>query len=129
MLMRALRHGLPDGPKLVIGRAIGYQRAGQADRSLSLVNAALETHQDEAELWLFRGRYRVEAQECAGAAADFERAERLAPDHAPAFASEGVARLCAGDKNAARRAFTRSLDIDPNQPKVREFLQSLGRTP
>jgi Flp pilus assembly protein TadD/predicted AlkP superfamily pyrophosphatase or phosphodiesterase len=129
MLMRALRHGLPDGPKLVIGRAIGYQRAGQADRSLSLVNAALKTRQDEAELWLFRGRYRVEAQECAGAAADFERAERLAPDHAPAFASEGVARLCAGDKNAARRAFTRSLEIDPNQPKVREFLQSLGRTP
>jgi tetratricopeptide (TPR) repeat protein len=109
MLVRALNHGLPDGPKLLI--------------------EALKARQDDADLWLFRGRYRVEAQECAGAAADFERAERLAPNHAPAFASEGVARLCAGDKSAARRAFTRSLEIDPNQPKVREFLQSLGRTP
>ena len=129
MLVRALAHGLPDGPKLLIGRAIGYQRAGQADRSLALVNAALEAQPDEAELWLFRGRYRVDAHECAGAAADFERAERLAPTSAPAYASEGVARLCAGDKGAARRAFTRSLEIDPNQPKVREFLQTLGRTP
>ena len=41
MLVRALAHGLPEGPKLVIGRAIGYQRSGQADRSLALVNAAL----------------------------------------------------------------------------------------
>jgi Flp pilus assembly protein TadD/predicted AlkP superfamily pyrophosphatase or phosphodiesterase len=129
MLVRALGHGLPDGPKLLIGRAIGYQRSGQADRSLKIVNAALRERPDEAELWLFRGRYRVEAQECAGAAADFEKAERLAPQNAPAYASEGVARLCAGDKGAARRAFTRSLEIDPNQPKVREFLNSLGRTP
>jgi Tfp pilus assembly protein PilF/predicted AlkP superfamily pyrophosphatase or phosphodiesterase len=129
MLVRALRHGLPDGPKLLIGRAIGYQRSGQANRSLALVNAALEAQPEEAEFWLFRGRYRVDAHECAGAAADFERAERLAPNNAPAYASEGVARLCAGDKSAARRAFTRSLEIDPNQPKVREFLQTLGRTP
>jgi tetratricopeptide (TPR) repeat protein len=129
MLVRALGHGLPDGPKLLIGRAIGYQRAGQVDRSLALVNAALKSRPDEAEFWLFRGRYRVDAQECAGAAADFERAERLAPQNAPAYASEGVARLCAGDKGAARRAFTRSLEIDPNQAKVREFLQTLGRTP
>ena len=129
LLLRALAHGLPDGAKLVIGRAIGYQRAGQADRSLALVTAALAAQPKEPELWLFRGRYRVEAQQCAGAAADFERAEQLAPGQAPAFASEGVARLCAGDKNAARRAFTRSLAIDPNQPKVREFLTSLGRTP
>ena len=128
MLVRALGHGLPDGPKLVVGRAIGYQRAGQADRSLAIVNAALKTRPDEAEFWLFRGRYRVEAKECAGAAADFERAERLAPNHAPAYASEGVARLCAGDNAAARRAFSRSLELDPNQPKVREFLQTLGRT-
>ena len=31
---------MPDGPKLLIGRAIGYQRSGQANRSLALVNAA-----------------------------------------------------------------------------------------
>ena len=129
MLVRALRYGLPEGPKLVIGRAIGYQRSGQADRSLALVNAALLTQPDEADFWLFRGRYRVDAHDCAGAAGDFVKAEALSPQHAPAYASEGVARMCAGDARGAGRAFTRSLELDPDQPKVREFLRSLGRTP
>jgi tetratricopeptide (TPR) repeat protein len=129
LLIRALDNELPEGPKLLIGRAIGYQRSGQADRSLTLVDAALRARPGEAELWLFRGRYRVDAHDCAGAAADFEKAERLSPQSAPAYASEGIARLCAGDPRGAGRAFVRSLEIDPNQPKVREFLHSLGRTP
>jgi hypothetical protein len=37
--------------------------------------------------------------------------------------------MCAGDARGAGRAFARSLELDPNQPKVREFLHSLGRTP
>jgi Flp pilus assembly protein TadD len=129
LLMRALAHGLPEGAKLVVGRAIAYQRSGQPDRSLKLVDAALRAQPREVELWLFRGRYRVEAHDCAGAASDFVKAEALSPESAPAYASEGVARMCAGDARGAGRAFTRSLELDPNQPKVREFLHSLGRTP
>jgi Flp pilus assembly protein TadD/predicted AlkP superfamily pyrophosphatase or phosphodiesterase len=128
LLLRALAHGLPDGPKLVIGRAIGYQRSGHADRSLALVTAALQSNPQEPQFWLFRGMYRVDAQDCRGALTDFDQAERLQPNNAAAFASDGVASLCAGDQARAARAFQRSLALDPNQPKVREFLQSLGRT-
>jgi Flp pilus assembly protein TadD/predicted AlkP superfamily pyrophosphatase or phosphodiesterase len=129
LLLRALAHGLPDGPKLVIGRAIAYQRSGHADRSLALVTAALTSNPQEPQFWLFRGMYRVDAQDCHGALTDFDRAERLQPNNAAAFASDGVASLCAGDQARAAHAFQRSLALDPNQPKVREFLQSLGRTP
>jgi Flp pilus assembly protein TadD len=129
LLLRALAHGLPDGPKLVIGRAIGYQRSGHADRSLALVTAALKSNPQEPQFWLFRGMYRVDAQDCHGALSDFDQAERLQPTNAAAFASDGVASLCTGDRARAARAFQRSLALDPNQPKVREFLQSLGRTP
>jgi Flp pilus assembly protein TadD len=129
LLVRALANGLPDGTRIVIGRAIGYQRSGQADRSLKLVNAALQRQPKEPEFLLFRGRYRVDAGDCGGAADDFEKAEQLSPQNAAPYASEGVARLCAGDRTRAKRAFERSLAIDPNQPKVREFLQSLGRVP
>jgi Flp pilus assembly protein TadD len=129
LLLRALAHGLPGGPKLLVGRAIGYQRSGHADRSLALVTAALKVLPREPEFWLFRGRYRVEAGDCRGALADFEAAERLTPNDAAAYASDGVASLCAGDRARAARAFERSLALDPNQPKVKEFLQSLGRTP
>ena len=68
LLLRALAHGLPEGAKLVVGRAIAYQRSGQPDRSLKLVDAALRAQPRELEFWLFRGRYRVEAHDCAGAA-------------------------------------------------------------
>jgi len=129
LLIRALAHGLPDGPKLVIGRAIAYQRSGHADRSLALVSAALKMLPREAEFWLFRGRYRVEAHDCRGAVADFDQAEKLQPDNAAAFASDGVASLCTGDRARAAHAFQRSLALDPNQPKVREFLGTLGRIP
>lgn len=129
LLVRALRNGLPEGNRFLIGRAIGYQRAGQATRSLKLVSAALEAQPSEAELWLFRGRYRVDAKDCAGAVTDFQKAEQLAPRQPTAYTSEGLAQVCAGNPAGARSAFRRSLEVDPNQPKVREFLKTLGRLP
>jgi Flp pilus assembly protein TadD len=129
LLIRAIAHGLPDAPKLVIGRAIGYQRSGHTDRSLALLTGALKAEPREPQYWLFRGRYRVEVNDCRGAVADFDQAERLQPNNPAAYASDGVASLCAGDRTRAAGAFQRSLALDPNQPKVREFLQSLGRIP
>ena len=78
-------------------------------------------------MWLFRGRYRVERGDCAGAVDDFRRAVRLSPENAGAFASMGLAQLCAGDAAGGRASFQRSLQLDPNQPKVRQYLQR--RTP
>ncbi len=42
LLLRAVAHGLPDGPKLLIGRAIAYERSGHTDRSVALVSAGPE---------------------------------------------------------------------------------------
>ena len=92
--MRAFANGLPEGNRYLIGRAIGYQRAGQLDRALKLLTDAAAAKPDEPEVWLFRGRYRVERQDCAGALTDFQRAAKLAPSNPAAFAS-GVSRKCA----------------------------------
>jgi Flp pilus assembly protein TadD len=129
LLARAAANGLPEAPKFVIGRAIGYQRSGHSDRSLALVTAAITANPREPQYWLFRGRYRVEEHDCRGAVADFDQAERLQPDNPAAYASDGIASLCVGDRARAARAFRRSLALDPNQPKVTEFLRSLGRLP
>ena len=125
LLLRAFANRLPEGPKFLIGRAIGYQRAGQADRSLKLVTEGLRARPDLAELWLFSGRYRIETGDCRGAARDFEGAIRVAPRDASAHASLGLARMCAGDRPGARRSLTRALELDPDQPKVREYLRGL----
>jgi tetratricopeptide (TPR) repeat protein len=127
LLVHAFAGGMPDGARTLIGRAIAYQRNGDAARSLRLMNAAVAANDREPEVWLFRGRYKVESGDCRSAAQDFDRALALAPDNASAFAASGVARLCAGDHAGARRAFERSLHLDPSQPKIREYLATLDR--
>ena len=127
LLVRAAAGGMPDGAKTLIGRAIAYQRSGDAARSLRLMNAAVAAAAREPELWLFRGRYRVDAGDCRGAIQDFDRAVALAPANPAAFGASGVARLCAGDKAGARRAFERALQLDPSQQKIREYLSTLDR--
>lgn len=124
LLVRAFSTGLPEGTRFLIGRAIGYQRAGRIDRSLKLLTDAAAARPDEPEVWLFRGRYRVESGDCAGAVSDFERSIRLEAANAGAHASLGLAQLCAGNDAAARESFKRSLALDPNQPKVRELLRT-----
>jgi Flp pilus assembly protein TadD len=120
---------MPDGAKYVIGRAIAYQRNGDAARSLRLMDAAIAAAANDRnpELWLFRGRYRTERGDCRGAAADFDHATSLSPTNAAAYSASGVARLCLGDRAGARRAFERALQLDPAQPKVHEYLSTLER--
>jgi Flp pilus assembly protein TadD len=123
LLVRAFAHGLPEGRKYLIGRAIGYQRTGSAKRSLSLLEQAVAAKPDDVELRLFRGRYRIEAEDCAGALDDFRAAIALAPQNAVPYASAGIAEMCLGRTADARRSFTRSLAIDPNQPRLQAFLR------
>jgi len=124
LLVRAFANGMPEGTRYLIGRAIGYQRDGQIDRALKLLNDAAAAKPDEPEVWLFRGRYRLERQDCASALSDFQRAAQLAPRNAAAFASQGIAHMCLNDAAAARASFQRSLELDPNQPNVKGYLRS-----
>jgi Flp pilus assembly protein TadD len=123
LLVRAFVSGLPEGRKFLIGRAIGYQRTGSAPRSLKLLEAAVAAKPDDVELRLFRGRYRIEAQDCAGALEDFNAAIDLQPQNAIPYASAGIAEVCLGRPEEARKSFARSLAIDPNQPKLHAFLR------
>jgi tetratricopeptide (TPR) repeat protein len=123
LLVRAYANGLPEGRRYLIGRAIGYQRDGRVDRSIKLLTDAATAKADDAEVWLFRGRYRVEAGDCVGAVTDFERAVHLDAANAAAYASLGLGQMCAGDRAAAHESFKRSLSLNPDQPKLREMLR------
>lgn len=123
LLVRAFSSGLPEGRKYLIGRAIGYQRTGSPKRSLSLLEQAVAAKPDDIELRLFRGRYRIEAEDCSGALDDFRAAIDLAPQNAVPHASAGIAEICLGRTADARRSFARSLAIDPNQPRLQAFLR------
>ncbi|MEO8034559.1 MAG: tetratricopeptide repeat protein, partial [Acidobacteriota bacterium] len=90
-------------------------------RAAALLDAALALDPNEPRWFLERGRRHLEQHACRAALSDFTRAATLAPDDALVFASVGTADLCIGDEAAARTAFARSLQLDPNQPKLREL--------
>lgn len=123
LLVRSMALGLPEGVKFTIGRAIGYQRNGQIDRSLKLLEAAVRAKPAEFELRMFRGRYRIEMGNCSGALEDFAAARNLTPRNPIPYASAGLAHLCLGNPSGARASFQQSLAIDPDQPKLRSYLQ------
>ena len=123
LLIRAFVAGLPEGRKFLIGRAIGYQRTGMEPRSLKLLEQAVAAKPDDLELRLFRGRYRIDAQDCSGALEDFRAAIDLEPRNPVPYASAGIAQICLGRDDEARRSFAQSLAIDPNQPKLQAFLR------
>jgi tetratricopeptide (TPR) repeat protein len=123
LLAAAFARGLPEGRKFLIGRAIGYQRSGSPERSLRLLEDAVAAKPDDVELRLFRGRYRIEGQDCAGALEDFRAAIAIQPGNPVPYASAGIAEMCLGRPAEARRSFERSLAIDPNQPKLQAFLR------
>ena len=126
LLVRAYRNDTPEGHERLVGRAIGYARDGRRDRSLALLAAALEVRPEKADLWLFRGRYRVDDGRCAEALADFRQAARLDPDNPAVYASVGLAQVCLEQPARARAAFRRSLALDPDQPRLRALLAQLG---
>jgi tetratricopeptide (TPR) repeat protein len=128
LLVTAFGHGLPDGTRLLVGRAIGYQRKGDGERSLRLMQKAALARSDEPEVWLFLGRYQVGAGQCREGVTSFQKATSLVPDNPAAFASLGLAQMCTGDEAGAAAALRKSLALDPDQPRVRAFLARISRS-
>lgn len=111
LLISAMQNGLGDATRYVIVRSITYQRSLRADRALRLIEQALAVSPNDAELRIFRGRYRLDRQDCRGALEDFLVGEQSS--NALAFASAGLAQMCLGDQAAARESFARARQIDP----------------
>lgn len=129
LLLGALAGGLPDGTQQVIARAIAHERAGAVVRSLALLDRAIAARSEEADLWLFRGRYRVQSGDCRNAVADLTRAGELAPANSDVFATAALARLCAGDRAGALAALRRAIALAPQEPRLRALLAELERAP
>ncbi len=125
LLARALASGIPDGTKLVVGRAIQYERTARIARSLALLDQALAARPEEGELWLYRGRYRVQNGDCRDAVGDFARAEALAPGNSDVFAAAALADLCVGDRTSAIAALRRALALAPGDARLRALLAEL----
>ncbi|MEK6374349.1 MAG: alkaline phosphatase family protein [Acidobacteriota bacterium] len=116
LLIEAMKSGLSDGVKFVIARSIAYNRSGRAARALALIDASVSAFPDDPELRLFRGRYRMDRHDCAGALEDFRAVTRARPNDALAWASTGFAQMCVGDADGGRESLARAHQLDPRIP-------------
>jgi tetratricopeptide (TPR) repeat protein len=116
LLISAAANGLADAVTFIIKRSIAYEKSGKSGRSLQLLDAAVTARPSEAELRMFRGRYRMEAHDCVGALDDFRTAIAARPENPLAYAASGLAQACLGDEAGARASFARAHALDPNQP-------------
>jgi tetratricopeptide (TPR) repeat protein len=89
-------------------------------RADKLLDEAIAIDPNQPHWRAMRGRYRMEKHDCRGALDDFRAA--LQGDDAVLYASIGTSELCLGDEVAARKAFEKSLAIDPNQPRLRALV-------
>lgn len=128
-LARAVAGGLPEGAQHVVARAAHYESGGQLARSLALLDRAIVAHPEEAGLWLYRGRYRVQSGDCPSAVADLTRAAGLAPENSDVFATAALAHLCTGDRPAALAALRRAIELAPGEPRLRALLAELQHAP
>jgi tetratricopeptide (TPR) repeat protein len=129
LLARALAAGYVDGEQQAIARALADHRAGATGRALALLDRALAAKGDSTALRLFRGRFRVDGKDCAGALDDFRAAEALSPADPAPPASAGIALLCLGRRGEALASLRRSLALDPDQPPVAAYVARLERAP
>ena len=116
LLVRAAANGLADAVPFIIKRSIAYEQSGHGNRNVRLLDAAVNARPSEPELRMFRGRYRMDAHDCAGALDDFTSVTAARPQNALAYAAAGLAQACLGNETGAHASFARAHALDPNQP-------------
>jgi len=122
LLLGALADGLGEGPERVEEIAVAAWRQGDVSRALRLLDGVVAKRSDDPRFRMTRGRIRIQSRDCRGALEDFDAARLAAPGSAAAHGLAGSALMCLGRPAEARRAFERSLELDPSQTRLRELL-------
>lgn len=124
-LWQAVDRKLRDSEGAVDRAATDYEKAGLEERALALLVEGERRFPTNGRLAVHRLGLLMRSDRCQEAeVAGREAATRL-PKDARVHAFWGLAAGCAGDTEAARRALSRSLELDPGQPEVRAALEGL----
>jgi tetratricopeptide (TPR) repeat protein len=124
-LWRAVELKLRDSVGAADRAAGEYESNGLPERAVGVLAEACRHFPSEARLAVHRLALLVKMGRCPEAL-EFGRdaAARFAAD-ARVHAFLGLAAACAGDRSTARSELKRSLELNPNQPEIRQALESL----
>jgi predicted Zn-dependent protease len=104
-----------------------YARLGEVDRRAAVLREATRRFPDQEGFWVELLELEMDRGRCHAAAAIGREATARLTDRPRLYAYYGFASACSGDIAAGRAAFERSLELDPQQPQLREALARLPR--
>jgi tetratricopeptide (TPR) repeat protein len=109
----------------VIQAAAQYEKSGQLDRSDAVLSEATLRFPDHEVFWIRLLKLRMDRRRCREAAACGREAIERFPKNPRVHAYFGFAAVCTGDIETGRAAIARSLELDPQQPGLRQALARL----
>jgi Flp pilus assembly protein TadD len=124
-LWKAVELNLRDAAGAVDRAASDYEARGKPERAASLLGEARRRFPAEGRLAVHLLAVLIHLGRCPEAVAEGSAAAQAFPADARVYAFFGLAAACAGDTTTARRAFERSLQLQPNQPEIRQALETL----
>ena len=122
----AVGKGLRDAERTVDRAAQDYDGLDKSKRSRDLLTRAIVEFPEHEPFWAHLLVVHIRLEECDDGNRVGTRASARFPDSAPVHSFWGLAAACAGDIETAKRALDRSLQIKPDQPRLRNTLDQLN---
>ncbi len=121
----AVGKGLRDPERTIDRAAADYESLSLPDRAEALLTRAIARYPEHEPYYVHLMVLRVRDDRCAEAMPVGAVASDKFPSSGPVHAFYGLAAACVGDAAVARRELEWSLQINPNQPMLREALGQL----
>lgn len=124
-LWLAVDKGLRDPQRTVDRAAEDYDNLDLQQRAVRILQGAIGRFPDHEPFWVHLMVDQIRLGECETGAEEGAQAAAKFPNSAPVHAFFGLASACAGDAETARTAMEKSLELNPNQPTLRQALSQL----
>lgn len=121
----AIDKGFRDPERTLDRAAADYERLGQPERADAMLTRAITRFPEHEPFYVHLMVARVQEDRCAEALPIGAVAAEKFPGSGPVHAFYGLAAACVGDSEVARREIELSLEINPEQPMLRQAIEQL----
>jgi hypothetical protein len=121
----AVEKGLRDPERTLDRAAADYESLSMPDRADALLTRAISRFPEHEPFYVHLLVVRVRDDRCAEAMPVGAVASQKFPESGPVHAFYGLAAACVGEAEIARREIEWSLEINPQQPMLRQALEQI----
>ena len=111
----------------MVQQSVALMRMQMFDESLAILDGVVAKAPDYAEGWNRRATLLYMMQDYGRSLADIQKVLTLEPRHFGAISGLGLISMVKGDKAAARDAYKKVLEIDPNNPNAKASVEQLEK--